>query len=64
MTGKVTPRLHFDGEPNRFAAMRQLFPQQSTLQVKYATADRTHPKLRLLLRSLDQWFGKYGRRVA
>lgn len=30
---------HFDGEPDRFARMRALFPKRSTVSVKFADPD-------------------------
>lgn len=56
------PRLHFDGEPNRFTAMQQLFNAQSTLRVKYATHDDRKVRLRRITKSLSDWYAKYGTR--
>ena len=31
----MRPPLYFDGEPNTFAQMKKLFPEVSTLKVRY-----------------------------
>jgi hypothetical protein len=35
----MSPRVHFDGEPDRFRQMRALFNDKSTLRVKFATPE-------------------------
>ena len=59
----MTPRIHFDGEPNRFAQMRKLFNQRSTLLVRWARP--VAAKFRLRSVSVEQWFRRHaGRRAS
>lgn len=42
----MRPPLYFDGEPDTFRQLRQLFAPVSRLRVRYATPDRRRMQLR------------------
>ena len=57
-------RLHFDGEPNRFAQMLALFPKVDTLRRNPEWARPVADKFRLRAKRIEDWFLKYARRTA
>lgn len=52
----MRPPIHFDGEPDRFARVKALFPKTCTAQIKYPTADPQKVTIRRpLIQALAQW---------
>jgi hypothetical protein len=49
-------KVHFSGEPDRFARMRALFPTQNTLRVIHAEAKPS--KVTLFYDAKGQWIGR------
>lgn len=55
----MRPRIHFDGSPDRYQRMQQLFSPVSRLRVRWADANAA--KFRLKPKRLQDWFRKHGR---
>ncbi len=58
----MRPPIHFDGQPDRFSRVLALMPKTLTADVRYAKPKAS--KFRLPLRSVNQWFAKWGRKAS